>query len=219
VRVPLLPGHGRTVAEFDATSHAQWIDAARSELIAMRARYRWAALGGLSMGGALAALLAGEVRDVPALVLMAPYLRMPAYMRTLAACYPLWSDRVGPIRARSSDSIHDPAERMASLSYGAVTGRVVHELALLVREARHALARVTAPTLIIQSREDRRIPPRVARRAFAVIRSESKRLVFTHGAGHIITVDYGREEVFQEVQRWLEHGPGTAIPASDSRLV
>jgi esterase/lipase len=30
-----------------------------------------------------------------------------------------------------------------------------------------------------------------------------KRLVLTEGSGHIITVDYGRQRVLTEVERWL----------------
>ncbi len=218
VRVPLLPGHGRDIAAFNATSHEAWLDFARAELFAMRARCEWASVCGLSMGGALAVLLAAQVRDLPSLVLLAPYLGMPLHARAAAVAHRLWSDRVGPFRAASPRSIHDPNERAANLAYGALTGRALHELRLLVNKARRALPRVTSPTLIVQSTEDNRIPPRVARRALSELGSATKRLVFTKGAGHIITVDYGRERVFEEVQSWLERGPGTATPASEPGL-
>ena len=68
VRAPLLPGHGRTLSVFDATSHMEWIAAAKAELMAMRARYGWVGVCGLSMGGALATIIAAEVRDIPSLV-------------------------------------------------------------------------------------------------------------------------------------------------------
>lgn len=215
MRAPLLPGHGRSLEAFDAASHADWLDAARAELFAMRARYSWAGVGGLSMGGALAAILAADIPDMPALLLIAPYLAMPRYMRWVSATHRMWSDPVGPIRATAPLSIRDPSERMANLSYGAVTGRAVHELALVVLHARRSLPRVTAPTLLIQSEEDNRIPTRAARAAFAVLGSRSKKLIFTSGAGHIITVDYGRERVFEEVHAWLGTGPGTTSQPGD----
>jgi esterase/lipase len=193
----------------DASSHVQWLDCARAQLFALRARYRWAAVGGLSMGGAIAAILAAEVRDVPSLVLLAPYLTMPRGVRWLAATAPLWSRVVGPISATNDRSILDPAQRGASRSYGAATGRSVRELALLVREARRSLPGIVAPTLFIQSEGDNRLTPRDARRAFAELRMESKKLVLTHEGGHVLTVDYGRERVFEEVRSWLGTGPGT----------
>ncbi len=204
VRVPLLPGHGRGISDFDRASHSEWIDAARAELCAMRARYGWSAVGGLSMGGAIATILAAELPDLPALVLMAPYLGMPWHIRMGAALAPLWSRITGPLRAAAPESIRDPGERDRSLSYGFVTGNSLRELWLTVRMAREALGKVRAPTLIIQSEDDNRIPPRVARYAYAAIGAVRKRLIFTRGAGHIITVDYGRDQVFAAVLAWLD---------------
>jgi carboxylesterase len=155
------------------------------------------------MGGALAVLLGAENRDIPALVLIAPYLGMPRQIRLAAATHWLWGRLAGEINARSPRSIHDPIEREKNLAYGAVTGRALFELSKVVERAREALGGVTAPTLIIQSREDPRISPSVAEFALKKLGTKTKQLVWTEGAGHIITVDYGRERVFSEVESWL----------------
>jgi len=181
----------------------------------MRARYPWVALVGLSMGGALSVILAAELQDLPALVLLAPYLGMPWHMRVAAAFAGVWSDWVGPIGAASNQSVHDPAERENNLSYGTVTGRAIRELAAVMQQARRALPSVTSKTLLIQSREDNRIRAHVAERAFAALGATEKRLLFTQGAGHILTVDYGRDRVFQEIRAWLGGGPGTVPPEPD----
>lgn len=210
VRAPLLPGHGRSIETMDASTHAEWLDSARAELFAMRARSSWVAVGGLSMGGTIAAILAAEVRDLPSLVLIAPYLSMPRRLSWLSATSSLWSDALGPIRAANTRSIRDPVERKANLAYGTVTGRSMRELSRLVQKARGSLAMIAAPTLIIQSEDDNRVSARAARQAFGDLRMESKKLVLTHDGGHIITVDYGRERVFEEVRAWLGTGPGTS---------
>jgi esterase/lipase len=57
---------------------------------------------------------------------------------------------------------------------------------------------------MIQSREDNRIAPADAQRAFDRLGAKEKRLVWTSGAGHVITVDYGRERVFELLAEWLE---------------
>jgi esterase/lipase len=187
----------------DASTHVEWLDYARAELFAMRARYRWVAIAGLSMGGTLGALLAAQIRDLPSLVLIAPYLTMPRYLRVLSSTAGIWSDRAGPIRAANTESVLDPSERAANLAYGVVTGRGIHELSLLVREGRRALGEIRAPTLLIQSAHDNRVSTGSARRAFNALTMESKRLVLTPEGGHIITVDYGREHVFEEIRTWL----------------
>ncbi|MEO8946297.1 MAG: alpha/beta fold hydrolase [Gemmatimonadaceae bacterium] len=210
VRAPLLPGHGRSIAAMDVSNHTEWLDSARAELFAMRARYRRVAVGGLSMGGAIAAILAAEVRDLEGLMLIAPYFVMPWRIKLLSAAAPLWSELFGPIEASSVHSILDPAEREANLAYGVVTGRSIRELSLLLRDARNVLSRITAPTLLIQSEKDNRIAADVSRRMFDELRMDRKRFVLTREGGHIITVDYGRARVFEEVRAWLETGPGTS---------
>ena len=207
VRVPLLPGHGRSIDVMDTTSHTEWIDTARAELIALRARHAWVALGGISMGGAIAAILAAEMRDLPSLVIIAPSLRMPARLRFLARAAPLWSDWRGPVRSTTSRSILDPAERALNLAYGVVTGRSLLQLSRIESAARRALRSVSAPTLFIQSKSDHRLPVGAARRAFERLGAKTKRLVLTDEGGHIITVDYGRERVFEEVRAWLRLVP------------
>jgi carboxylesterase len=203
VLVPLLPGHGRTLRDFKRSRAEEWIDAARSALIEMREKSPAVNVVGLSMGGALAVLVAAEARDISSLILIAPYVGMPRLLRFAASTHWLWGRFAGEINARSPRSIHDPIEREKNLAYGAVTGRSLFELLKVMRRARKALPRVTVPTLIVQSREDPRVAPEVAEFALDKVGTKEKQLVWTEGAGHIITVDYGRERVFSEVEKWL----------------
>jgi carboxylesterase len=212
VLAPLLPGHGRSLESFARSRADEWITAANDAYIGMRARHDWVAVVGLSMGGALAVLLGSEQHEIPALVLIAPYVGMPRLLRVAAATHWLWGKLAGQMKGRNPRSIRDPIEREKNLAYGTVTGRELHELSRIVRLARQALGDVRAPTLIIQSREDPRLSPAVAEFALRTLGSEEKKLVWTDGAGHIITVDYGRERVFAEVERWLSthEDPGAA---------
>jgi esterase/lipase len=57
---------------------------------------------------------------------------------------------------------------------------------------------------MVQSREDNRTPPNAAQRAFDHIGAVDKKLVWLTGAGHVITVDYGRDHVFAIVADWLD---------------
>jgi len=212
VLAPLLPGHGRTLEAFGKSRAREWIAAAKQAYIDMRSRHDSVSVVGLSMGGALAALVASEQREIPALVLIAPYLGMPRWLRIAAATHLLWGKLAGQVNGRNPRSIHDPIEREKNLAYGYITGRELHELSTIVRRGRKSLANVRAPTLIIQSREDPRCSPATAEFVLGTLGSADKELVWTEGAGHIITVDYGRERVFAEVERWLagHEGPGAA---------
>ena len=204
VLVPLLPGHGRTMQAFRQSTAKDWIAAADESFAELCQRTTQTSVVGLSMGGALAMVLAASAKNIAALVLVAPYLGMPIGVRAAAMTHWVWGRLVGEVNARNPRSIRNPVEREKNLAYGAVTGRALFELWRVVRAARKALPSVTAPTLMIQSREDPRISPEVAESAFGILGAQQKRLVWTEGAGHIITVDYGRERVFHEVQMWLD---------------
>jgi carboxylesterase len=217
VLAPLLPGHGRNLDAFGKSRATEWIAAAKDAYIDMRARHTSVSVVGLSMGGALAVLLAGEQHDIPTLILIAPYLGMPRLLRLAAATHRLWGRFAGEVNARNSRSIHDPIEREKNLAYGAVTGRELHELLVVVRRARESLADVRAPALIIQSKEDPRCSPAIAEFTLKTLGSEDKKLIWTEGAGHIITVDYGRERVFAEVERWLSAHRGSGAAAATRR--
>src|SRR5687768_11625204 len=81
VRVPLLSGHGRDLSALTTTSSKEWHADAEREYDRMRVKHRWVAVVGLSMGGALAVNLASKRQDIPALVLLAPYVVMPRALR------------------------------------------------------------------------------------------------------------------------------------------
>jgi carboxylesterase len=214
VLVPLLPGHGRTMRAFTRSRADEWIAGARRALLEMREHSPTVSVVGLSMGGALAVILAAEFRDIQSLILIAPYLGMPRMLRVAARSHWLWGRLAGEINARSPRSIRDPIEREKNLAYGAVTARALFELFRVMNRARKALPDVVAPTLIVQSREDPRVSPMVGDFALGKLGAKEKRLVWTEGAGHIITVDYGRERVFTEVERWLRAHDGRGATAA-----
>ena len=208
VVAPLLPGHGRNVAAFMQSRREEWIACARDEYEKLRASHETVSVAGLSMGGALAAIVAAGNSDVSSLVLISPYLAMPGTHRIAAAFHWLWGPVAGARPSSSPRSILDPEERALNLGYGVYTARLLNELRKVASEARRSLRRITAPTLLIQSRQDPRVAPAVAEAAIAQIATSEKRLVWAQGGGHIITVDFGRDAVFDEVQSWIDaHAP------------
>lgn len=214
VRAPLLPGHGSSVEMFMKSRRADWLACAREELALMRASHDIVSIGGLSMGGALAAILASESRDVNALVLMAPYLDMPLPHKVASSLYWIWDSALGPRKGKNPRSILDPEERAKNLGYGVFTGRLVYELWRLAIQARRSLRLISAPTLLLQSRADPRVAPSVAEHAFSALGPVEKKLMWVEGGGHIITVDYGREKVFEEVKTWVMlHAPRKSMTA------
>ena len=226
VRAPLLPGHGRTITAWAETRANDWLACARQELDALRRAHSSVALVGLSMGGALAATLAADLPvarpsgdgdgtseegTLCCVARLAPYFALPAWVRVIAAGYPVVGAVVPYLSARGSFSILDPTERARSLAYGATTPRLVHELGKIAHAGWSALPAIGLPTLIVQSHADNRTTPMVAERAMQRIGATEKRLVWINDGGHVITVDHGHAAVSACVGEWLdEHLPSTA---------
>lgn len=204
VEAPLLPGHGRTLDEFARVTADDLTTAARESYDGLRRSHGTVALAGLSMGGALAVQLAAEHPDIPALVLLAPYLAMPARVLRAARWAWAWGPFLTAVRSGDGRSIRDPVERDRGLAYGVFTPAALRALRETVRRANDALAGVHSPTLVINSRGDNRIHATDAQRAFDRLGAPEKRLEWISGAGHVITVDYGRDAVIAATADWIE---------------
>lgn len=204
VRAPLLAGHGRELAALRTVTAREWLEQVRSEFETMRRTHERVSIVGLSMGGALAIALASQRDDISSLVLLAPYLEMPPMVRRLATTAGMWGWLVPYFSSRGEASIQDPAAKSRALGHGIMTPAALRALHDVVDMANSALPGVKAPTLVVQSREDNRIPPESAERGFGRLGSIEKRFVWTSGAGHVITVDYGYHRVFELTASWLE---------------
>ena len=203
VHAPLLPGHGRGLRDFASASAEDYADAARRELAWLRARAPWVGVIGLSMGGAIAARLVAGSDDVRVLALLAPYLTPPRAVALVGRTAPFWSVVTPYFTGRSGDaSVHDPVARDSSYAYGMFPPRALRALCATAAAGRRALPSITVPTLVVNSREDNRIPLALAETATASLAGPTERRWVT-GCGHVITVDYCRDVVANLVLDFL----------------
>ncbi|MDA1082154.1 MAG: alpha/beta fold hydrolase [Gemmatimonadetes bacterium] len=203
VHAPVLPGHARTLQAFARSGANEWMEAVRTEYQVLRARHDAVAVAGMSMGGALALLLAAEFPDVRAVVGIAPYLNATLPMRVMLALSPIAALGAKYIAGGGGRSVRDSQAAQRMIAYRMATPRLVGQLGIVTRKAYAALPQVLQPVLVVQSREDNRIPVRLATRAFERISSPDKTLDWVNGAGHVLTVDYGHKRLESRVVEWL----------------
>jgi carboxylesterase len=194
VYAPLLPGHGRSPSAFTSVSARGYRAAAAEALEVVRAKAPWVGVVGLSMGGAIAVQLAAAASDIRVLVLLAPYLTPPAHVQWVARLSPLWGLVQPQLAGRGERSVHDPAARDTSHAYGTFPPRALRALMATAAAGRAALRDITVPTLVVNSRDDNRIPSALAEGATDALRAPVERK-WVEGCGHVITVDYCRDTV------------------------
>lgn len=203
VRVPLLPGHGRSLESWDGWHAEEVLRSVREEFAALQATHSVVVVGGLSMGGALACWIAAE-SEADAVLLYAPMLYIPRPMQFAVSTARLWSLLTKYIAGGSGRSIRDPDARARMISYGCSTRRSLEGLERIATDTILRLGFVRAPVLFCQSREDNRLPYDQSHRAFTRLAAKDRTAHWTDGAGHVLTVDYGWEALAETTIAWLE---------------
>lgn len=206
VHVPLLPGHGRDVGQFRTVTARGYAAAAAEALDTLLRDTPRVCVGGLSMGGALAARLVADRAEPRALLLLAPYLEAPPSVQWAVRTARVWGPVVPFVEGRGDRSVHDPVAAGEGLAYGVFSPAALRAMVITARLGQRALPRVQVPTLVVHSREDNRIPMAIAERSTARLRAHTERHWMT-GCGHVITVDYCKAQVAQLVIDFLgRHG-------------
>ena len=207
VRLPLLPGHGRSLRAFDHWTGGDAVSAAREEYAALRGRYSTIVVGGLSMGGALACWLAAEAA-VDGVVLYAPMLYVPRPMEVAVSTARLWSLVSRYISGGGKRSVRDPEAMRTLIAYGRSTRRSLEALELVANGAIARLGFVRSPLLMVQSTDDNRLPRDQSVRAFSRLGARDRTLEWMDGAGHVLTIDHGWERVASRTVAWLAERAG-----------
>jgi len=157
---------------------------------------------GLSMGGILALRFAAQfpVAGVAALSVLH---HLPADRRLP---HIIALSMVKPRTAKGPPHWYDHEAEQGHVSYPDYPTRAIAELRDLLVEMNAALPQVTAPTLLIYSRDDTGVRPEDghAELIYNALGSPQKSVVWIEGSGHLITRDAAREVVFQHVSNFID---------------
>lgn len=190
VALPLLAGHGLTPEAMEASRWEQWTADAEAAYQWVRARTDRLLVCGLSMGGTLALWVAEQHPDIAGLVSINTIIRHPLESVMLLVGrfgIPRW------VKAVANDSLEKGIDEKA---YVRLPMRSTYELALLSRNVRANLGKITCPALLFSSTVDHVVPPANQREIYDSISSTNKTLVELDDCYHLATMDRGRERVF-----------------------
>lgn len=190
VELPRLPGHGTTIDDMMTTDWSDWSGAAVAAFDALSQRCERVGVVGLSMGGGLSAHVAEVRPDVAACVFINPLVKPPV-QEMVDGLNALLEAGLTTIDSIGSDiKMEGPVEA----SYEATPLACAASLFEAMKVVNAGLATITAPTLLLSSRED-----------------------------HVVTSDNGDDivdKVTGPVERvWLENSYHVATMDNDRELV
>lgn len=183
VRVPLLPGHG---TQWEDLNHVRWQDWETTVLEAfddLAATHQKVAVGGLSLGGALACLVALKRPQALALVLVNHLMWLGNPALVLA---PLVK-RLTPSMPAIAGDIKKPG--VAEPAYDRVPTGGVDQFRRLLNFVRPRLGLITLPVMIFKSREDHVIPQASATKTFDRLGTDWIEMVWLEDSYHVATLD------------------------------
>lgn len=214
VRAPLLPGHGTSLADLDATRWEDWAEHVERAVAALRVRCPRVAVVGQSLGGLLALHLASHRRDIVAVASLAA----PLWLEGLSARVARWTT-AGPLTGIrqipkfGGSDVRDRAARAANPCYPAIPTRALGQLLAFMTVADAALARVTQPVLVLHARQDHTAPVACATRIAEATHAVRMRIL--PRSYHLIAADVERDIVAAEIIQFLRtYSSSGAMPCA-----
>lgn len=184
VELPLLPGHGTSVADMKTTSWKDWAKAAEAAYDHLAARCARVAVLGLSMGGGLAAHVAEVRPSVAACVFINPFVKaLPADQHEGIA--QLLEAGVDEVESIGSDI---KREAVREASYDATPLGPLLTLSEGAGTVNENLGSIRAPILLLSSREDHVVPSDHGDDLVAGVAGPAER-VWLEDSYHVATLD------------------------------
>jgi len=208
-----LAGQGRTVLGIRLAGHAtkpddmlrtrwqDWLASVEDGWYVLSGCTKRIFIAGLSMGGILSLRFAARFSVAGVVAMSTPHhlppdRRLP-YIKALS--------KVQPRITKGPSDWHDTEAEQAHVDYPDYPTRSLAELRDLLAEMRASLPQVTAPTLLIYSRQDGSVRPEDghADLIYNALGSKQKSVFWVQGSGHVITCDAARPIVFQTVSQFI----------------
>jgi carboxylesterase len=195
IEVPTLPGHGKKL-DLNDVSYKDWIDSAEEALQKMQEWCQKMYLVGFSMGGMIAAYLAGKYH-IDKLVLLAPSRKYLSFKQIAADVSDVLGDGIKGNLGQNEMYNHYKKK------FHAVPVKANIEFMKLVNYTRPYLKKVKTPVFIAQGQQDQMVPYRTPIYLDKEIQSERKEIILFERSRHLLCHGEDKDILNQMVYRFL----------------
>jgi carboxylesterase len=195
---PLLAGHATNDwHDLAAVTWHDWVDSVQAEYDYLAARCDRIIMVGLSLGGCLSLWLTacGMAKPAALVVMASPaYLLSPVQRLLIRLLSP-----IVPYKNKGVSSICEPVARATQKTGKHTVYRAAYSADQLVGQLRPRLPQVKVPVRFIYSTKDPTVKPSNGDYMIEHAGSANKRLIWVENSFHILTRDYDKQIVFDQV--------------------
>ena len=184
VRTINLPGHATSEEDMAKSDWQQWLHAAKEAAFEMRNELATFTVGGLSMGGVLALLIAQQMKVDACVTLAAPTAAQNPFLPFAGIAAPF----VKRIAWKSSSVRHSGLDKSYDYGYSGFPTAKAADLHRLIRMARSNLFSIHCPILAVQGSADATIVKESADNILMGVSSEVRRKLWLKDVPHLCTL-------------------------------
>jgi carboxylesterase len=208
VEALLLKGHGKKPEHIHDATALDWISQGRKALEKFDKK-KPIIVGGLSMGGLIAMVLAAE-QKIDALLLFSPSLRLLSLAEiTLFAAEAGLLNKNISIKKMSGSDIADPIAKAKTPSLKEMPVSGLLELSKLRTLAKNCMGAISCPIFLAFGKNDQAIDAISSHQM--ILQGCPNAVIFSktyEKSKHVITLDYDKEQLFLDVLQFLHQQLG-----------
>ena len=198
VRVPLLPGHGTSIADLDNVIWKQWPAEIEIQINHLLIDCEKVFLCGFSMGAAASLHVAARYQSqLTGLILVNPMIHRK---NVWPAAVKIASQFVKSFGTAGSDIKRGD---VIQWKYDRTPMRGAHQLLRLLEETRPLLPTIKLPLLLFRSVTDHTLPASNSELILRSIGSDEKREITLHNSYHVAPLDHDQEQIFSESLKFI----------------
>ena len=199
-----LAGHATLPEDMIRSRYTDWMASIEDGYRLLQGVTGCVYLVGLSMGGVLSLLMSTKLNVAGVIAMSTPY-KIPVE-------YPVWLLRListvipyqPKVKGDVGESWFDKDAFTEHISYPKNPIRSGAELLILLSKMRAALPQIKVPVLLIHSRNDTYVLPENVEQIYADLTTPDKTKFYVTEAGHVVTRDAARDEVFEAAKKFIE---------------